>query len=181
MRYPSARFLVFSALFFVAACATDTPEPTEPIADAMAVPAWSKDVGWDQVFVERFRNGDPSNDPTLDDMVGAWPDLRPDGWEPTPWTQDWYRQESWAEATGLPFYQAVQLRRYGGDLHGVIDQLDYLQDLGVTAMFLNPINDSPSLHKYDARHYRHIDRNFGPDPEGDAAAAAVEDPADPAT
>ena len=64
----------------------------------------------------------------------------------------------------MPFYQAVQLRRYGGDLQGVIDELDYLQELGVTALFLNPINDSPSLHKYDARNYRHIDRNFGPDP-----------------
>ncbi|MGB5674106.1 MAG: glycoside hydrolase family 13 protein [Gemmatimonadota bacterium] len=181
MRYPSTRSLVFSALLFVAACATDAPESTEPVADAMAVPAWSKDVVWYQVFVERFRNGDPSNDPTLDDMVGAWPDLRPDGWEPTPWTQDWFRQEDWAEATGEPFYYTAQLRRYGGDLQGVIDQLDYLQDLGVTAIFFNPINDSPSLHKYDARNYRHIDRNFGPDPAGDVAIMEAEDPADPAT
>ena len=181
MRYSSARLLVFSGLLLVAACTADTPEPTEPIADAMAVPDWSKDVVWYQVFVERFRNGDPSNDPTLDDMVGAWPDLRPEGWEPTPWTQDWFRQEDWAVATGEPFYYTAQLRRYGGDLQGVIDQLDYMQDLGVTAIFFNPINDSPSLHKYDARNYRHIDRNFGPDPEGDAAAAATEDPGDPAT
>ena len=184
MRYPSVRFLVFCSLFLAAACSTDmadTPEPAEPVADALAVPAWSKDVVWYQIFVERFRNGDPSNDPTLDHMVGAWPDLRPDGWEPTPWTQDWYRQEDWAEATGEPFYYTAQLRRYGGDLQGVIDRLDYLQDLGVTALFLNPINDSPSLHKYDARNYRHIDRNFGPDPEGDAAIMEAEDPADPST
>ena len=87
---------------------------------------------------------------------------------------------SW-KATGEPFYYTAQLRRYGGDLQGVIDRLDYLQDLGVTALFLNPINDSPSLHKYDARNYRHIDRNFGPDPEGDAAIMEAEDPADPST
>jgi len=178
MRYPSGRFLAVCSLLLVAACATEPPEPT---ADAMAVPAWSRDVVWYQIFVERFRNGDPSNDPTLDDMVGAWPDLRPEGWEPTPWTQDWYRQESWAKATGEPFYYTAQLRRYGGDLQGVIDQLDYLQELGVTALFLNPINDSPSLHKYDARNYRHIDRNFGPDPDGDVAIMGAEDPADPAT
>jgi glycosidase len=184
MRYPSVRFLVFCSLLLVAACSTDTPDtpdPAEPIADPLAVPAWSKDVVWYQIFVERFRNGDPSNDPTLDDMAGSWPDLRPDGWEPTPWTHDWFRQEDWAEATGEPFYYTAQLRRYGGDLQGVMDQLDYLQELGVTALFLNPINDAPSLHKYDARNYRHIDRNFGPDPDGDAAIMEAEDPADPAT
>ena len=67
----------------------------------------------------------------------------------------------------------MQSRRYGGDLQGVIDRLDYLQQLGVTALFLNPINDAPSLHKYDARSYAHIDRNFGPDPRGDEALAGA--------
>jgi len=46
---------------------------------------------------------------------------------------------------------------------------------------LNPVNDAPSLHKYDARNYRHIDRNFGPDPRGDEARMAAETPWDPAT
>jgi glycosidase len=86
-----------------------------------------------------------------------------------------------ARAAGLDFYDAVYFRRYGGDLQGVLDRLDYLQDLGVTALYFNPVNDAPSLHKFDARNYRHIDRNFGPDPRGDEAAMAAEDPADPAT
>lgn len=147
----------------------------------MAVPAWTKDAVWYQIFVERFRNGDPSNDPTLHDIVGSWPHVQPENWEPTPWTHDWYRQEPWAEATGEGFYYTAQLRRYGGDLQGVIDRLDYLQDLGVTALYLNPINDAPSLHKYDARNYRHVDRNFGPDPRGDEERFAREDPLDPST
>ena len=63
---------------------------------------------------------------------------------------------------------------YGGDLQGVLDKLDYIQDLGVTAIYFNPLNDSPSLHKYDARNYTHIDRNFGPDPRGDAAIMEME-------
>jgi cyclomaltodextrinase / maltogenic alpha-amylase / neopullulanase len=75
----------------------------------------------------------------------------------------------------------VQSRRYGGDLQGLLDRLDYLQDLGITALYLNPVNDAPSLHKYDARNYHHIDRNFGPDPRGDERRIAREDPADPAT
>ncbi|HEV8125310.1 MAG TPA: alpha-amylase family glycosyl hydrolase [Gemmatimonadales bacterium] len=148
---------------------------------SLAVPAWSKDVTWYQIFVERFRNGDPGNDPTPHDMIGVTNDSTPAGWRVTPWTHDWYQQEPWARATGRDFYGTVQSRRYGGDLQGVMDELDYLQRLGVTALFLNPINDAPSLHKYDARSYQHIDRNFGPDPRGDEAMMAAEDPANPAT
>lgn len=167
-------------LILASACGQETPVPVDAPVD-LSVPAWSRDVVWYQIFVERFRNGDPANDPTLHDMDGSWPHAQPAGWERTPWTWDWYRQEPWAAATGEDFYFTAQLRRYGGDLQGVIDELDYLQDLGVSALYLNPINDAPSLHKYDARTYRHIDRNFGPDPRGDEAVIAGEDPLDPAT
>ncbi len=146
----------------------------------MEVPAWATDAVWYQVFVERFRNGDPANDPTPHDIEGFSDQPAPPGWSVTPWSWDWYRQEPWARAAGWDFTRAVQYRRYGGDLQGVLDELDYLQRLGVTALFLNPINDAPSLHKYDARNYRHIDRNFGPDPRGDEAKMAAENPADPA-
>jgi glycosidase len=179
MKPPPIRTVL--VLTFVVACATDAPEQPSETEPNLDVPAWAKDVVWYQIFVERFRNGDKSNDPTLYDTEGSWPHMRPDGWAPTPWSQDWYRQEPWAEATGEEFYRTVQMRRYGGDLQGIIDQMDYLQDLGVTALYLNPINDAPSLHKYDARNYRHIDRNFGPDPRGDEARMAAEDPTDPAT
>jgi glycosidase len=59
--------------------------------------------------------------------------------------------------------------------------MDYIQSLGVTAIYFNPLNDSPSLHKYDARNYAHIDRNFGPDPKGDAAIMESEIHDDPKT
>ena len=180
MRYEAA-----VVLLLLSACASEAPGPagsaSGDIPAQLAVPAWAADAVWYQIFVERFRNGDPANDPTLHDMDGSWPFLRPEGWEPTPWGQDWYRQEPWAEATGEDIFLTLQLRRYGGDLQGVFDRLDYLQDLGVTALFLNPINDSPSLHKYDPRDYHHVDRNFGPDPRGDEARLAAEDPLDPDT
>lgn len=136
---------------------------------------------WYQIFVERFRNGDTANDPTAHDIAGFTPHPVPGGWTVTPWSHDWYRMESWARATGEGFYTMVQFRRYGGDLEGVMQELDYLQRLGVSALYLNPVNDAPSLHKYDARNYRHIDRNFGPDPGGDERRMARENPADPAT
>lgn len=154
-------------------------------------PEWAKQVVWYQIFVERFRNGDPTNDPRPVDIEGSYPGIVPDSWQITPWTQDWYRPdpyfselESQKDFLGNPissFGQKAQLRRYGGDLQGVLDKIDYLDSLGVTAIYFNPLNDAPSLHKYDARHWRHIDRNFGPDPEKDAAVIAEETPDDPAT
>ncbi|MEL6442964.1 MAG: glycoside hydrolase family 13 protein [Bacteroidota bacterium] len=161
--------------------APDTVPPGEP-----AVPEWTRGAVWYQIFPERFRNGDPSNDPTIESIRGAYPHTESErllaaGWQPTPWTHDWYAQEGWAQRLGEPFYTTVQLRRYGGDLQGMLDGLPYLDSLGVTALYLNPMNDAPSLHKYDARVYRHIDPHFGPDPEGDKAIIAAEDPLDPAT
>jgi glycosidase/predicted alpha/beta superfamily hydrolase len=144
-------------------------------------PAWAADAIWYQIFPERFRNGDPSNDPTVADVAPFTPDPMPANWRPTPWRWDWYKQEPWAAATGKDFYGTAQFRRYGGDFQGVLDRLDYLQRLGVTALYFNPVNDAPSLHKYDTRSYHHMDRNFGPDPRRDEALMAAEDPADPAT
>ncbi len=145
-------------------------------------PGWAKGVIWYQIFVERFYNGDPFNDPGPENISSA-SNFRPvpDDWSITPWTYNWYKQEDWAKSMGVDFYSGLQLRRFGGDLQGVIDKLDYLQDLGITAIYLNPINDAPSLHKYDARNYRHVDVNFGPDPGGDNLIMASETPDDPST
>ena len=151
------------------------------LTGTLKVPAWSADAIWYQIFVERFRNGDSTNDPTAHDIEGVTDEKPPKDWRTTPWSHDWYRRDPWAVTAKKDFYEEVQFRRYGGDLQGVLDRLDYLQQLGVTALYLNPVNDAPSLHKYDARSYAHIDRNFGPDPRGDEDKMAVEDPANPAT
>ena len=144
-------------------------------------PEWARSAIWYQIFVERFDNGDPTNDPGLDDIAGSWPHEQPAGWQVKPWTSDWYGRAPWEQAVSDDFYYSVQLRRYGGDLQGVIDRLDHIQSLGVNALYLNPINDAPSLHKFDARNYRHVDRNFGPNPLRDAAIMASEVPHNPRT
>ena len=157
--------------------------PAAPLASAPSpdVPAWAKRAVWYQIFPERFRNGDVHNDPTLASIRGSWPHLQPEGWRPAAWTSDWYAQAEWERVTGEPFYTTVQLRRYGGDLQGVIDKLGYLDSLGVTAVYLNPIFRAPSLHKYDGSTFHHVDEHFGPDPAGDAALIANEDPLRPET
>ncbi len=145
------------------------------------VPAWAKDVVWYQIFPERFRNGDPSNDPTKADLAGAFPDAPDLPWQVHPWTADWYQRQSWEETDRWPLHDLIQRRRYGGDLQGVIDKLGYLEDLGINAIYLNPVFDAPSAHKYDGVSYHHVDPNFGPDPEGDRKLMATENPGDPAT
>ena len=120
---------------------------------AYAPPAWTRRAVWYQIMAERFRDGDPSNNP---------PDC-------TAWTADW-------DAGSKPEFR----RRYGGDLRGVIQKLDYLADLGVNALYLNPIFQSPSHHKYDAIDFRHVDDALGVAGEYERAAAG-EDLLDPAT
>lgn len=169
--------LFFASILMMASCNGKTKT-----TDIESPPGWSKEVIWYQIFVERFNNGDPSNDPTIASITTPTASFPvPDDWTVTPWTSDWYTQEPWAVKTGLGLRETMQHRRYGGDLQGILNKLDYLSELGITAIYLNPINDAPSLHKYDARNYHHIDINFGPDPGGDLAIMATEDPADPAT
>ncbi|MFO8029976.1 MAG: alpha-amylase family glycosyl hydrolase, partial [Cyclonatronaceae bacterium] len=158
----------------------DNPVSTQPGAN---IPGWAKNAVWYQIFPERFRNGDPSNDPLPERIRDphSWELGAPEGWEISPWTGDWYQRADWEQRVGPDFYDFVFTRRYGGDLQGVIDKLGYLDSLGVTAIYLNPVFDAVSLHKYDASHFHHIDRHFGPDPAGDLAIMAQEDPADPAT
>ncbi len=152
-----------------------------PQDNQTSAPAWAKKAVWYQIFPERFRNGDRTNDPTLDDMKGAWPYVRPANWQIHPWTSDWYKLQPWEKETGQGFYWNAGLRRYGGDLQGMLDKLDYLQNLGINAIYLNPIFESPSLHKYDASMYHHIDNNFGPNPNRDTEIWNQEDPGNPST
>ena len=158
---------------------SETPVFSDP--HSPWVPQWAKKAVWYQIFPERFRNGDPSNDPKVHDQKGAWPQDSTSPWEVHPWTSDWYELQPYERKHGKDVWFNIQRRRYGGDIQGVIEKLDYLKVLGVNALYLNPVFWSPSLHKYDAILYHHVDPTFGPDPEGDKALIAGEDPADPST
>jgi len=148
-------------------------------------PEWAKHAIWYQIFVERFNNGDPNNDPKPENMRCDTSYIVPKDWKLSAWTDNWYETTEWEKnlmaTKKANFDNILQLRRFGGDLQGVINKLDYLNELGINAIYLNPINDSPSLHKYDARSYHHVDVNFGPDPEGDNKLIASENPVDTTT
>jgi glycosidase len=147
-----------------------------PSARPVRIPEWTKDAIWYQVFPERFCNGRPASNPRLADFT----DQPIPGWRVMPWGHDWYGQQPWERKRG-DFFRSVFARRYGGDLIGLREKLDYLQDLGVNSLYLNPVFHAASLHKYDATSLHHIDPTLGPDRAGDlralAAARETEDPA----
>ena len=96
---------------------------TLPSTAQTHVPEWAKDAVWYQIFPERFRNGDPANDPTAAEL--KFPKPKP--WKISPWTSDWYKLQPWEAAVSNRFYDIVFDRRYGGDLQGVLDELEYLK------------------------------------------------------
>ena len=170
------------SLFLFIGCNQSDKKSKQSLKNEEFVPKWAKSVVWYQIFPERFRDGDTSNNPTLADIKGADPQELPKSWEIHPWGSDWYKLQEYEIKNGEPeMWKHLLRRRYGGDLQGIIDKLDYLQDLGITAIYLNPIFQSPSLHKYDGESYHHIDPNFGPDPEGDRKLIATENPIDSST
>lgn len=113
------------------------------IIPGFKTPDWAKGAVMYQIYVDRFCNGDPSNDV----LTGEYCYIN----EQVERCEDWYR-----------YPQAMDVRHfYGGDLQGVLDKMDYLQDLGVEVIYFNPLFVSPSNHKYDIQDYDYIDPHFG--------------------
>ncbi|MBR1854869.1 MAG: alpha-glycosidase [Lachnospiraceae bacterium] len=113
------------------------------ILPGFKTPDWAKGAVMYQIYVDRFCNGDPTNDV----LSGEYCYIG----EPV------HRVEEWSQ-----YPAAMDVREfYGGDLQGVLDKMDYLQDLGVEVIYFNPLFVSPSNHKYDIQDYDYIDPHFG--------------------
>lgn len=131
---------------------------------SFVTPDWAKDAVWYQVFPERFRNGEISNDP---------PDMQR-------WQADWWATlpgEVEGEENFFRGYGNVWRRRFGGDIQGIRDALPYLRELGVNTLYLNPVFEARSMHKYDTSDFRHIDDNFTLKYEPQDLAGETDDPA----
>lgn len=113
------------------------------IAPGFSTPDWAKGAVMYQIFTDRFANGDRSND--VEDREYCY--IHDYAHKVTDW-------DKCPAAEGIREF-------YGGDLKGILDKLDYLQDLGVDVLYLNPIFVSPSNHKYDIQDYDYVDPHFG--------------------
>lgn len=113
------------------------------IVPGFSTPDWAKGAVIYQIYVDRFYNGDSSNDVETNEYyyIGGYSKR----------VYDWNK---YPDAMGVREF-------YGGDLKGVIDKLDYLQELGVEVLYFNPLFVSPSNHKYDTQDYDYIDPHCG--------------------
>ena len=116
------------------------------------VPAWASDAVYYYIFPERFRNGDRANDPRPG--VTRYHDQ---GIElHANWLDKPYRPRSGDGSDTLDNNDF-----FGGDLQGVIDKLDYIRDLGANTIYMTPVFQAASNHKYDTADFRNIDPHFG--------------------
>jgi alpha-glucosidase len=113
------------------------------ITPGFHTPDWAKGAVMYQIFVDRFYNGDKSNDVLTDEYTYIN--------EHVVKVEDWNKYPA---AMGVREF-------YGGDLQGVLDKLDYLEKLGVEVIYFNPLFVSPSNHKYDIQDYDYIDPHIG--------------------
>lgn len=116
-------------------------------------PTWVRDSVFYQIFPDRFADGDPANNVRTGEFNyrGTPAQARSWGQPPTP---------------GGP---EAMVEFYGGDLAGIQAHLDDLQELGVNALYLNPIFTAYSNHRYDVTDYDHVDPHLG----GNAALAEL--------
>ena len=138
-------------------------------ASAFSTPDWVKDGIIYQIFPERFANGDTDGDPDFSEwyyegLVTLPPSGKTNG-EYFHLLGDWYDiaglSVSPYKTDGKPDWNSF----YGGDIAGIGQNLDYLEDLGITAIYFNPIFQAKSNHKYDAADYMKVDPHFGTNEE----------------
>jgi glycosidase len=135
-------------------------------APGFQTPAWLRGANVYQIFPDRFRNGDPSNDYCRPGSTAGCPTFYGD--------QTPLLREPWNTAVGDPRQPGPYQNQYGtqffgGDLKGIELKLDYLQSLGIDTIYLNPIFKARSNHRYDADDFLEVDPALG----GDAALASL--------
>ncbi|HOO33866.1 MAG TPA: alpha-amylase family glycosyl hydrolase [Thermotogota bacterium] len=104
----------------------------QPLIAYMNIPDWARGATIYQIFPDRFRNSDTSLD--------------------LPYKPDWY---------STPTSLNLGTAHYGGDLRGITDSVGYLKALNVDVVYLNPIFEADSTHKYNTTDYLRIDPAFG--------------------
>ena len=133
---------------------------------AFQTPAWLHHANVYQIFPDRFRNGDPSNDYCRPGSTAGCPTFYGD--------QTPLLREPWNTLIGDPrqpgeFQNEYGTQFYGGDLKGIENRLDYLQSVGVDTLYLNPIFKARSNHRYDTDDFLEVDPALG----GDAALVSL--------
>ena len=145
------------------------------------VPNWAKEAVWYNIFPDRFYNGNHYNDPIFNEFGPEA--FKPNRlheqnfveeyrWEKSNnvishfdrnrWTSDFREQVIWEKLGEREIdYSLKYARMYGGDLQGIKEKIPYMKELGINAVWLNPVFFSYQNHKYGANDFRHISPDFG--------------------
>ncbi len=116
------------------------------LASHASAPEWVEDAVVYQVFLDRFARSSTAPPVDADGMAPSWAD--PARWDDPVLPRD-------QDGAG------VAAQWFGGDLDGVVEHLDHLVDLGVTCLYLTPVFEGRSNHRYDASSFDHVDPVLG--------------------
>ena len=145
------------------------------------VPNWAKEAIWYNIFPDRFYNGNHYNDPIFNEFgpeafkpnrLHEQNFIEDYKWEKSNnvisqfdrnrWTADFREQVIWEKLGEREIdYSLKYARMYGGDLQGIKEKIPYMKELGINAVWLNPVFFSYQNHKYGANDFRHISPDFG--------------------
>lgn len=117
-------------------------------------PGWMKHAVMYQIFPDRFARGDEA-------QVKEGLEYHKKMGHPVVFHENWDELPLYKAAEGMDYYQPCDY--YGGDLKGIASRLDYLHELGVTVIYLNPITEANSNHRYNTSDYLKIDPILGTD------------------
>ncbi len=146
-----------------------------------SIPDWSKEAIWYTIFPDRFYNGSGYNDPVFNEMGPEsfkindlheqnfiesykWAKDNEENvvFDRNRWTADFGKQVKWEKFKEKDLnYSLKYARMYGGDLEGIKKKIPYIKELGINAIWLNPVFFSYQNHKYGANDFRHISPDFG--------------------
>ena len=138
-------------------------------APAFTTPDWLRDAAVYQIFPDRFRNGDPTNDYCRTGSTVGCPAFYGGSAQAT-------LHPTWNELVEDPRQPGGVFNRdfFGGDLEGIAQKLDYIKGLGFNTLYLNPIFRARSNHRYDTDNYLRVDESLGGEEALDALVAALD-------
>lgn len=151
------------------------------ITNFFYIPAWTKEAIWYNIFPDRYYNADPYNDPIFNELgpesfsinrLHEYKFINSYKWklnniqlakfDRNRWTSDFSDKTNWEKiAEQDQAYEFKYARMYGGDLLGIKEKIPYMKELGINAVWLNPVFFSYQNHKYGSNDFRHISPDFG--------------------
>ena len=152
----------------------DTFEFTIDEQVVFETPDWVKEAVFYQIFPDRFNNANKNNDPelieTYKNKEERYENITPEWHQGVMFSTHHYIDPAkFMDDNSRIYPKSGWHIKYGGDLQGVEEKFDYLKNLGINAIYFNPIFEATANHRYNTAAYEKIDDNLAI--KGDFAAS----------